>query len=1497
MGYFAYGWPKRYRLPSQAKLTSLEPESADTVHAIVPDPTDVYVLTVSNRALHVWSARPHRALLGLFAVGPRAIAKEGPLVGAAWAPDGTSVVAAFRNGLVLLLELLEVPSMRDSTVADDGALSFDIRQSQSQSEVLTPFETIYPIILRRIAQARVAHSPAVLTALAPCLVGAIIGTSAGHLTCFSWDAEVLWRVHVPQLLRNDNALIKMGVLCGASDANTSGPVADVLSAVGEDSSGGVAAIAYDSFLDYCGLVMGSGIALLMSLRDGGIHNPNAVEGRWLRDDGAASITIEPRRMLATVGLVDGDVEQLYIGVPAGDLCPVMRCLSLSSWYFEPTDVGAANVVSWTRDGCALVVGWEKRGLAVWSVSGCRLMWTLPQVGGILPSTPGVHAESSVANAGLHPMEQGVLSAAWGPEGLFLWAVPRHTSESPQAILDSQFIEFTFFKSTTGTSSCQSESTRLALLGADRILLLAHSAGSSSRAVRELDSTRSALHTEPELDARLAQDTASSLDEEVAWQHILIPHDYLWRNWPPDRIAVNDDASYIAVAGKFGVGIYVVRSQRWRIFGDISHDNRRIECCVLAWVGSSIVIGNERRSTSQDAQSVYELLVFPRDHVESSAVQSRCQLLSKPLLIDVRADGYLLVICEDSSVVLYSVIGHHGTARRVDLAEIYRVFLPTRTPGSTMGLSTSAASFSSKSFFNPELRSSRSSPTLRSTRQLGASGSSESSGGPARRPRLPSPGGGICIARIFPPLDHAGQGFGPNGKDAPVPTQIMLLRSTGSLVLLDVKHMMSVPLLRYVEHFWYTPALAVPFEPISHRPVWWAYGDDGTHVCFRDGMRRFLTSASGRLPESGPLAYDRPDVTEAERLASMSPMNLTQRARHGEAGPTVTSQSGGITVEQWFEVDPEVYPIGLSTRNGMVLGATQGFMASPMASDGLSMPCHIIQVKRQPVLHRLLRHLLIKPVSDDRVALQVALRCISQPQFVDSLEWLLYEAVMAYDEEESNPATQLFTEGRVLQKAALKRGVLHGRAMGSSDNIKHGSPRQSAVICAENSSAPNSGGSALFPRVIRLLKYFGEYEDVVVRCARKMDSKRWPLLFSQAGEPTVLLEQCFVSGRLRTAACLLVILQEMWGFVSSTSHSLRLVSAALARGEIGLAGDLVNFLGKAARAGMLNAEQLQSSEDVSWIAAACGNTHRSAMNGSSGLGRDNSATSMRIPSVDLAVLKHAKSLLDDMELRKLAALSVRMDFPLAAWLKREISVRGKPSPAIPFVRNFGETLIAVHRQFQYPAPSVESVLQAVRVSGTNRAHGMVSESGLLEVSRIGSSLPQSPGEVVNTGVHDAVVSKEVASKPSRLSVGVGEGGFTGEASGNGISPLSAMSPRMFAATAHEAMVGKDGETVFGSTLPPPPSSSYESARVRGMRAKARQLCEVELRYLLRVGRAAEADDLTALFATVLLDFGTLREIVRRRGVALAGPLVDGLCELHDAGYDALADGINACVVAE
>lgn len=1368
MGYFASGWPKAYAAP----------RGTSRVVTLRRDPTERFLLVVSCHALHIWSAAQHRVLLGRFILADSVVDEEGEFVAAAWSPDGLSLIASLSKGLTLVFSIAESP-------LPDGRAGVTDFCAAELARPAHPPRPLHPLVLRRVAEARVAHAGSVVTACCAVLVGALIATSAGGLSCLSWDGDILWRVHVPELLRKDNALRKMGVAAavkptpGEDDA-----VIAVLSADGDDDAGGILALTYEPVLGFVGVVLGSGPSLLLSAPDGGLSQPSAVDGRWLRASKSASIALEPRRMLATVGLADGDVEQYYVGVPPGDTCPVIRKLSLSGWYFEPDDVGAAMHLAWTPDGAALVVGWERRGLAVWSVSGCRLMWTLPQVGGTLPTTPGMRGRMSQQSSLVHPMKHGVAALEWGPQGLFLWASPSPPISEADALKDPHFVEFTFYKSVVAGVAAQGDSGRLSLLGTDRVLLLAHVEGNQGN-----KTTNSA--PSPQL---------------FSWQHLIIPHDYLGNNWPPSKIAVNDDASLVAVAGAHGVAICTAKSQRWKVFGDLRHD-RRIKCCALGWVGRTIVVGNEvddRSSRKPGVSPMYELLLYSRDALDSTALQAQYKLKNKPLLMDVRSDGYLLVLCEESLVYLFKIKDRHGTAMELKL--VYDIFLPAREK-------------------RPETKHPRRNSSLNDGMLLMQPPQCRIDPSTYLR-ALPAPGGGISEVRIFPSLDQAMHGL-PEGSKIPVPKQIMLLRSTGSLILLNTENMVSTPLLRYVERFWYTPPGCRPFDDVLHRPVWWAYGDNGLHVCFRDGMHRFLELRD--MSRNGIFMGSDEEEDLQQRLSRSA------RRRRRDASTSISRRSG-VSVEQWFELDPEVYPLAIMSVSGMVLGATQGLISHSGGTEDGEMPCQVIQVKRQPILHTLLRHLLLKPKSDDRAALQVALKCVSQPQFADSLEWLLYEAVLEHDER-SGTSKPLF------------RGNLEYSSMDEDAEDANGSTTSGATEADNNysiypeSPRRKSGGGDLCPRVIRLLRYFGEYEDIVVRCARKLDSKRWPLLFSLAGEPAALLEQCFMSGRLRTAACLLVILQEMWGFISSTPHSLRLVQAALDRGELSLAADLANFLGKADRAGMLNSSQLRTVEDVSWIAEAVIVPRGSTLQVYSKARRADEPTS-RIPAVDLAVLKHAHVLLSRMDFRNLAALAVRMEFPLAEWLRRELV--GKHA-SCPFVRDFHSTILSLHRQFQFKEPSLVAVRKARAIFETKSRH-----------------------------------SKSVENDVSVNHIGVGANGTFEEK-----TPM--VTPRTFADTANKELTGFASDIVFGSQLPPPPSS-YDTDEMLHIREKAMHLCKQELKYLLTVAQTANAPDLLLCFATLLIDIEVIREVMEAH-VDVRRPYLAALNEFGVSGYEALIEAVT------
>lgn len=94
---------------------------------------------------------------------------------------------------------------------------------------------------------------------------------------------------------------------------------------------------------------------------------------------------------------------------------------MEKWGISPEDTGAIQTLQWSPDHSVLAVGYEKRGLTVWSIYGCRLMNTIPQprsessknMISLSISIPPVPPEELLS--------QGVSSLAWGPEGYFLVA--------------------------------------------------------------------------------------------------------------------------------------------------------------------------------------------------------------------------------------------------------------------------------------------------------------------------------------------------------------------------------------------------------------------------------------------------------------------------------------------------------------------------------------------------------------------------------------------------------------------------------------------------------------------------------------------------------------------------------------------------------------------------------------------------------------------------------------------------------------------------------------------------------------------------------------------------------------------------------------------------------------------------------------------------------------------------------------------------------------------
>ena len=250
MGYFASGAPKTY----------VHPTTPSSVRQILLDPSHRFVLNVTSHALFIWSAAHHRILLSTYQLPSSTIAEDGPLISAAWSPDSSVIIAALQSGLVLLLKL------RQRT--DRQLLAMQ------PSDTLVQPPRVCPLLMSRVSQLRVAHAATRVTALVSCPAGALVATTASTLTCIAWDGDMLWRTHIPELLRHNNAIVKMGVFQPISTAEQK-LLNTLKSDANDDNLGGIQALAYDHQLAYCAVVLGDGAAFLLALHSAGYAPPSA----------------------------------------------------------------------------------------------------------------------------------------------------------------------------------------------------------------------------------------------------------------------------------------------------------------------------------------------------------------------------------------------------------------------------------------------------------------------------------------------------------------------------------------------------------------------------------------------------------------------------------------------------------------------------------------------------------------------------------------------------------------------------------------------------------------------------------------------------------------------------------------------------------------------------------------------------------------------------------------------------------------------------------------------------------------------------------------------------------------------------------------------------------------------------------------------------------------------------------------------------------------------
>ncbi|KAK6140623.1 hypothetical protein DH2020_025623 [Rehmannia glutinosa] len=499
------------------------------------------LLVVAPTHLELWSSSQHRVRLGKYKRGLDSIRREGENLQAVWSPD---------TKLIAILVSNEVPRIKSNFICDNKNM--------------------------------------------------LIGLSDGSLYNISWKGEFCGAFSLDMWLNDNIGANKFSNHLGNGLTSSGNQHVDVSNHVNHvvSQTSAVVHLEFSITLRLLFVLFSDGKLIQCSVSKRGLkHTESLIVERRLASEEVVCASVAHEQQILAVGTLKGVVE-LY---DLADSASVIRSVSLHDWGYSVEDTGPVNCIAWTPDNSAFAVGWKLRGLTVWSVSGCRLMSTIRQIGLSSVSSPVVKPNQDFK---YEPMMGGASLMHWDEHGFRLYAIEERSSE--------RIIAFSFGKCCLNRGVSGTTYVRQVIYGEDRLLIVQ------------------------------AEDT-----DELKILHLNLPVSYISQNWPVLHVAASRDGMYLAVAGLHGLILYDIRLKRWRVFGDVTQE-QQIQCRGLLWLGKIVVVCNY-----VDSSNTYELLFYPRYHLDQSSLLCRKPLLAKPMVMDVYQD-YLLVTYRPFDVHIYHV---------------------------------------------------------------------------------------------------------------------------------------------------------------------------------------------------------------------------------------------------------------------------------------------------------------------------------------------------------------------------------------------------------------------------------------------------------------------------------------------------------------------------------------------------------------------------------------------------------------------------------------------------------------------------------------------------------------------------------------------------------------------------------------------------------------------------------------------------------------------------
>ncbi|KAG5092651.1 hypothetical protein JHK82_051429 [Glycine max] len=557
--YMAYGWPQVIPLEQ-----GLCPSAQKIVYLKVINRT---LLVVSPTHFELWSTSQHRVRLGKYKRDSDSLQREGENLQAVWSPDA-KLIAILTSAFFLHIFKVQLSDKRIHT----GGKQPSALCLATISLLLT--EQI-PFTAKDLPVSNIVSDNKHM----------LLGLSDGTLYSMSWKGEFYgaFQFYPQPTASFDNSQMPLTLENGLSPKShpkvlMSNHIIPRKSEINQ--------LELCLPLRFLFVLYSDGELVSCSVSKKGLKQVDCIKAeKRLACGDAVCASVALEQQILAVGTKRGIVE-LY---DLAESVSLIRAVSLYDWGYSMDDTGPVSFIAWTPDNSAFAVGWKLRGLTVWSVSGCRLMSTIRQIGLSSVSSP---ISKPNHDCKYEPLMGGTSLMQWDEYGYRLYAIEVGSSER---ILSFSFGKCCLSRGVSGTTYI-----RQVIYGEDRLLIV-----------------------------------QSEETDELKMLHLKLPVSYISQNWPVQHVAASQDGMYLAVAGLHGLILYDIRLKRWRVFGDVTQE-QKIQCKGLLWLGKIVVVCNY-----VDSSNTYELLFYPRYHLDQSSLLCRKPLLAKPMVMDVYQDYMLL----------------------------------------------------------------------------------------------------------------------------------------------------------------------------------------------------------------------------------------------------------------------------------------------------------------------------------------------------------------------------------------------------------------------------------------------------------------------------------------------------------------------------------------------------------------------------------------------------------------------------------------------------------------------------------------------------------------------------------------------------------------------------------------------------------------------------------------------------------------------------------------